>query len=105
MTQKDNWFEWQQFAKLGEMIGDGMHHEEPWISKEYKKLSRLLVPEIKEAEKEKRKLKGQRINEQMAKLLLIKFCKCGGLLVQARSGSKICYCSKCNARYKARGKK
>lgn len=32
---------WRQFEKLGEMMGDGLHHEADgkWISVEYKKLA------------------------------------------------------------------
>lgn len=40
-------FLWNQFCRLREMIGDGLHHEEPWISKEYKKLQKILIPETK----------------------------------------------------------
>ena len=38
---------WRQFEKLGEMMGDGLHHEADgkWISVEYKKLAKILCPE------------------------------------------------------------
>lgn len=99
-------FHWRQFCRLGEMMGDGLHHESDgkWIVREYNQLARILIPEFKEKEKERRKLKSERINEHMQKLLLEKKCECGGMLIQSRSGSKVCYCSKCNQRYKA-GKK
>mgnify|MGYP006921350725 CR=1 FL=1 len=95
---------WNQFIKLGEMIGDGLH-EEPdgkWISREYKQLAKILVPEIKESLAETRKIKNQTIDEQVKKLLDKFKSKCCNVdLKQARSGSLIVYCSKCNHRYKA----
>lgn len=98
---------WNQFAKLGEMMGDGLHHESDgkWITKEYNKLAKILIPELKEKSKERRKIKSQRINEQMINLLAIKKCMCGGSLSQSRSGSKICYCTICNKRYQASSNK
>ena len=64
---RDNEFEWNQFCRLGEMMGDGLHHEPDgkWISKEYRRLSRILVPEIKEAEQKARKAKAENIQRQM----------------------------------------
>jgi len=49
-------FHWRQFCKLGEMMGDGLHHEADgkWIAIEYKKLSRILIPEIRDVEKARR---------------------------------------------------
>lgn len=94
---------WDTFARLGERIGDGdMDTDEArYVNREYKKLSRILVPEIDEAYKEQRKAKALRINEQMVKLLAEKKCTCGGELKQSRSGSKIAYCKTCDKRYKA----
>jgi len=94
---------WNQFVKLGDMMGDGLHHESDgkWISREYNKLAKILIPEIKEAEQVRRKRKADNTNEQMAKLLEVKKCTCGGNLKQSRSGSKICYCDICKKRYKA----
>ena len=40
---RENEFEWRQFCRLGEMIGDGLHYEESWISKEYKRLQKNLI--------------------------------------------------------------
>jgi len=99
----DNQHLWNQFCKLGEMMGDGLHYESDgkWIPREYKKLAKILVPEIREAEKKRRERKNGNINEQMNKLLLEKKCPCGGTLRQSRSGSKICYCETCKKRYKA----
>jgi hypothetical protein len=94
---------WDTFARLGERIGDGdMDADEArWVNREYKRLSRILVPEINEVYKKQRQAKAIHINEKMAKLLAIKKCDCGGTLEQSRSGSKIAYCKVCNKRYKA----
>ena len=104
--KEENKHLWDQFIRLGERIGDGdLGTDEKWISREYKKLSKILVPEIKEAEEHKRKLRTENINAQMQNLISIKKCKkegCGGSLKQSRSGSKICYCNSCNTRYKAK---
>lgn len=99
--------DWDRFARLGEAIGDGdlSASESKWMNREYKKLSRALIPEIDEKYKVQRKLKAHRINEQMTELLKIKKCACGGTLQQARSGSKICYCIVCNSRYAATKKR
>lgn len=88
-------------------MGDGLHHEPDgkWITKEYKRLSKMLIPELKQQQKEKRKLKSIHINEQMDKLLQEKKCSCGGALKQKRSGSKVCYCSQCNKRHIATSRK
>ena len=93
-----------QLVKLGDMMGDGLHHEPEgkWISKEYNKIFNLLYPEQK---KEARKNKSDRINEQMKNLLETKSCSCGGKLKQSRSGSIIVYCEVCNNRFKAVTKK
>ncbi len=94
---------WDTFARLGERIGDGDMdaNEAKWVNREYKRLSRILVPEINEAYKNKRKAKAIHINEQMAKILAEKKCTCGGQLLQSRSGSKIAYCKECDKRHKA----
>ncbi len=104
---RENEHEWNQFCRLGEMIGDGLHYESDgkWITKEYARLAKILIPELKEKDKAKRKLKAISINEQMAKLLETKKCACGGNLKQKRSGTKIAYCDTCNTRYKATRKK
>lgn len=94
-----------QLIKLGDMMSDGLHHEADgkWINKEYGKVLRALHPEIYQ---EKRRLKAIKINEAIDRLLLTFICtKCDGKLKQARSGSKVCYCTVCNARYMATSKK
>jgi hypothetical protein len=100
---RDNEFIWNQFCKLGEMIGDGLHHEEPWISKEYKRLQKILLPETKEEKEYKskaRKLRNENINKQIIERLKTDRCKCEAELKQIRSGSKTVICTKCGSRYK-----
>lgn len=106
-SNKDNQHLWNQFCRLGEMIGDGLHEEEggEWISKDYRRLSRILIPEIKEQERAVRKQKNSNIDSQMANLLKDRKCNCGGELKQSRSGSKTVYCLSCKAKYVARTKK
>lgn len=105
--ERDNQFEWNQFCRLGEMIGDGLHYEPDgkWISKEYNRLAKILIPEIKTQDKEKRKRKASNIDEQMKVLLSNKKCSCGGELKQKRSGTKVAYCIVCDSRYVAKSKK
>lgn len=92
-----------QLIKLGDMMGDGLHYEKggKWISAEYKKISRLLSPEINQAYLNQKKARKDHINEQIRKLLKDFRCTCGGICIQARSGSKVSYCGKCNKRYMA----
>lgn len=104
---KENQHLWDQFIRLGERIGDGDldASESRWMNKEYKNLSRILIPELKEKDKAARKNRATIIDDSMNKLLETNFCKCGGKLKQSRSGSKICYCELCNMRYRASGRK
>lgn len=104
---RDNTFEWDQFCKLGEMMGDGLHYEPDgkWIAKEYKRLAKILIPELKEEVQLRNGLKNESINYQMATLIERIKCKCGGNLKQKRSGAKVAYCEKCNSRYVAKVKK
>ena len=94
---------WEQFYRLGERIGDGdlEGSEKKWFNREYSRLARILIPELKEQDKEKRAAKAKNINEQMTKLLSEKKCQCGGYYKQSRSGSKIAYCQSCNKRVQA----
>lgn len=105
---RDNEFEWRQFCRLGEMIGDGLHYEEPWISKEYKRLQKILIPETKEEKEYKRKarkLRNENIDKQIVERLKTDRCKCGAELKQVRSGSKTVKCIKCESRYKYTSKR
>jgi hypothetical protein len=108
MTENNNELAWSQFCKLGEMIGDGLHYEEPWISKEYNRLRKILLPETKEEKEYKRnatKIKNERINNQIVEKLKVDRCSCGAELKQIRSGSKKVKCSSCDKRYKYGTKK
>ena len=101
---KENEFEWRQFCRLGEAIGDGLHHEDPWISKEYKRLSKILIPETEEEKQYKKQVRKQRnenINKQVIDKLKTDKCSCGGDLKQTRSGSKkvVCVNDNCNKKY------
>lgn len=102
----DNEHLWRQFCKLGEMMGDGLHYEPDgkWIAKEYRQLAKILIPEMKEENSIRRKLKAANIDAQMAKLLEGKKCNCGGEIKQGRSGTKVAYCQNCKQRYVARSK-
>lgn len=93
---------YDRLVKLGDMLGDGLGDEpdEKWIKKEYTRILHSL-PEFKELKKEARKRKSEKIAVQMEALLTKKNCTCGGSLYQKRKGTKIVYCSVCNARYKA----
>jgi hypothetical protein len=93
-----------QLIKLGDMMGDGLHHEEPWIAREYSKIAKALHPEIYQ---DIRKKKSDNVNEQMKKLLLGKKCTIclNGVLAQSRKGSKKIKCLLCGARYTATSKK
>jgi len=106
VMERNNEFEWNQFCRLGEMMGDGLHHEPDgrWIAREYKRLAKILIPDIREAETLNRKVKNARVDEQMAEFLEDKSCSCGGKLKQSRSGSKVLYCQTCSLRYKVRTK-
>lgn len=106
--EKDNKWEWEQFCRLGEAIGDGMHYEDPWISKEYKRLSRILIPEIKEQEAENRRKRNESLNKQIKEKLIKDRCfKCESELKQVRSGSKVVQCTnkECNAKFRYKTKK
>lgn len=96
---------YDQLDKLGDMMGDGLHHEADgkWIEREYRKISKILFPETFN---DIRQRKAKNIDEQMSKLLEAKTSPCCNVtLRQSRKGSKIAYCTKCNKRYKATSKK
>jgi len=103
---KENTHLWDRFCRLGEMIGDGLHNEPDgkWISKEYNRLRKILIPK-NEADLAMIRLKNTTTNKIMELLLNSKKCECGGTLKQSRSGSKVAYCEKCNSRYKAKPSK
>lgn len=101
---EDNKHLWDQFCRLGEMMGDGLHHEPDgkWIPKEYKKLAKILLPESKEEKEHKKELAKVRkaeLNNKIAEKLKTDKCKCGSELKQSRSGSKVVVCVNCQAKY------
>ena len=109
---RDLSFEWGQFERLGDMIGMGEHLQEggAWITKEYKRLQKLLLPkETAEFNKRTRELKNKQINDIVAKGVERDRCsKCRGELEQVRKGSYIVKCKECGARFKykvTRGRK
>lgn len=58
----------KELVKLGDMMGNGLHHEEPWIAKEYRKVAKLLYPEMYPTKKHKP-------SQQLVRTL--KECDCG----------------------------
>lgn len=85
-----------QLIKLGDMMGDGLHHEPDgkWISKEYRKVARALGYGPKKANN------SEAINERMKQRVQdVKCGKCGGELKQTRSGSKRAACVECGAKW------
>lgn len=101
-------FLWNQFCKLGERIGDGDMDpdEEKWVNREYKKLSRHLIPEIKEDEKEQRKRRNKLRDQSISKYITENKCPgCSGNLKQSRSGSYVLLCISCNSRFKLKVKR
>ena len=104
--ENDNQFLWGQFCRLGEMMGDGLHYESDgrWISREYKKLSLILIPELKEQYKAQRIKKNESRDIKMAALLQNFICMCGNKCTQIRSGSLTVKCLQCGRKYKAKAK-
>lgn len=94
----NNEFLWNQFCRLGEMIGDGLHHEDPWISKEYRRIGKILIPE---AYKDERKEKNRLIDNAVKLRLETDRCNvCKSEMKQVRSGSYVVKCIECGARFK-----
>lgn len=93
----DRGFLHNQLVKLGDMLGDGLGFEEPWIGKEYKKIYNLLYPQTKEekqAKAEIRRKNNENINKQIEEKLKTDSCsKCNSKLKQTRSGSKVVQCT------------
>lgn len=86
----------QQLIKLGDMMGDGLHHEPggKWINREYKKVCRALgyIPT------KKRDIDG--INKRVSDCIANNSCKkCSGDLKQTRSGSYRVACVSCGSKY------
>ena len=102
MRSTDKEFLYRQLIKLGDMMGDGLHHEPDgkWISIEYRKILKALgiAP--------KRKSNVSLINKNMANALLTTKCnKCHGKLKQTKSGAMRAICIKCGCKYQFKKRK
>ncbi|UKH48613.1 hypothetical protein [Vibrio phage vB_ValP_FGH] len=100
MSDKD--FLHRQLIKLGDMMGDGLHHEPDgkWIAKEYNRILKALgiAPP--------RKNNSEAINKAMTEAVEKSKCqKCGGNLRQTRSGSLRAVCESCGQRFQFKRKK
>ena len=87
-----------QLARLGEMMGDGLHHEPggAWIRREYRRIATQLGY-IKPTH---RRNNSSAINERMKERLQQVACpKCAGLLKQTRSGSMRAQCEGCGSKF------
>lgn len=83
-------------VKLGDMMGDGMHHEPGgrWIAKEYARVAKALGYTMP------RSSRVPEINKAMAIALQNTRCPdCLGTLKQTRSGSRRAQCTDCQRRY------
>jgi hypothetical protein len=95
MTDEGKDFLHRQLVKLGDMMGDGLHHEPDgrWISREYNRILKALGISAP------RKNNGAMINEAMAKRIVAVECpQCGGKLKQIRAGSMRAICG-CGAKF------
>jgi len=94
---------YNQFVRLGDMMGDGLHLEPGgrWISRDYRKVAKALgllkeTPMQKAAKSQRR----DAIDERMIQRVKEVPCqKCGGELKQTRKGSKRAKCTKCPAKF------
>ncbi|MGQ7951444.1 hypothetical protein [Providencia huashanensis] len=100
MSDIDKDYLHRQLVKLGDMIGDGLHHEPDgkWITKEYRRICKALGY-IKPTPRKPAVNNSSEINEKMAERLSNVNCKCGSKLKQSRSGSMKAICTSCNAKY------
>ena len=83
-------------VKLGDMMGDGLHHEPGgrWIAKEYARVAKALGYTMP------RSSRVADIDKAMASLLQTTSCPdCMGALKQTRSGSRRVQCTDCQRRY------
>lgn len=111
--EEDNKFLWNQFIKLGDMMGDGLHHESDgkWIVKEYNKLFKILCPPTEEEKAHKseiRRKKNENIDTQITEKLKTDKCfKCFSELKQVRKGSKVVKCvnEECKAKFQYKSNK
>lgn len=88
----------KDLIRLGDMMGDGLHHEPDgkWISVEYNKALKALGYK----KNEPRKCNSQKINERMQQRVIdVKCGKCRGDLKQTRLGSKRAACQSCGGKW------
>lgn len=92
----DNDFLLNQLVKLGDMMGDGLHHEPDgkWIEKEYRKVAEQLGI-IKQRPKS-----NDEIDRYMAERCNVEKCECGGVLKQSRKGAFVAKCVRCGLKYR-----
>lgn len=84
-----------QLIKLGDMMGDGLHHEPGgrWIEREYAKVLKAL------GHGPRRLNRSEVIDESMAKALSSALCSCGGKLKQTKKGALRAACVDCERKY------
>lgn len=105
---RNNDFEWNQFIKLGDMMGNGLHLEPggKWITKEYNKLAKILIPDLVVTSKKVKQETNKRLNESIQKRLEeVKCPECNSELKQTRSGSKKVKCTGCDFKGTFKAKK
>lgn len=87
-------FLWNQFIRLGEMLGDGDCDD--WVGKEYKRVARQLGL----LKNKPHKNHSKQIDEFMEKRITQVSCsKCNGKLKQSRKGSFVGICVNCGAKF------
>lgn len=98
---KNDEFLSNQLIKLGEMMGDGLHHEPDgaWISREYTRICRILHPDMFP------KKDFTKRNEAVQKWCSTHVCQtCKGILKQTKSGSLRVKCVGCGQKYQLKRK-
>ena len=92
----------RQLTHLGDMIGDGLHHEPggKWISQEYVQVARALGIAMPSTRKPRLESETQAINTLMTeRVRQVRCTKCGGELKQTRSGSTRAICGECGLKF------
>ncbi|ELO1825435.1 hypothetical protein QXB71_000619 [Vibrio cholerae] len=90
---------YKDLIKLGDMMGDGLHHEPDgkWIIREYRKTLKALGYDVPT---KPRVNHSPQINERMEQRVKeVKCGKCCGELKQSRSGSKRAVCKSCGGKW------